>query len=141
MAPQLPETGQGSVTRIYDFYGSPDADAKRVSDLIAAAVGVTFERRKSADRGEYYLANGPAGTELVVEPNEIEDEEGKFFKQPDYADSMTLLLAWHTAADEAAAAAVLDDLRERLGRLDGLVFLRRRQSTAAARGRSPGSNG
>jgi hypothetical protein len=139
MAPQLPETGQGPVTRIYDFYGSPDADTKRVSDLIAAAAGVTFERRISADRGEYYLANGPAAAELVVEPNEIEDEEGKFFKQPDYADSMTLLLAWHKAASEADAAAVLDGLRERLGPVDGLVFLRRRQSTRPSAKRAAGS--
>ena len=134
MASQLPETGQGSVTRIYDFYGSPDADTERVSALIAAAAGITFERRKSVDRGEYYLANDPAGTELVIEPNEIEDEDGKFFKQPDHADSMTLLLAWHKAANEADAAAVLDGLRERLGPVDGLVFLRRRQSTKPAAG-------
>ena len=134
MTPQLPETGQGSVTRIYDFYGSPDADTKRVSDLIAAAVSVTFERRKSADRGEYFLAHDPAGSELVVERNEIEDEDGKFFKQPDYADSMTLLLAWHKAASEADAAAVLDRLRERLGPVDGLAFLRRRESTKPAAG-------
>jgi len=134
MTPQLPETGQGSVTRIYDFYGSPDADTERVSALIAAAAGITFERRKSVDRGEYYLANDPAGTELVIEPNEIEDEDGKFFKQPDHADSMTLLLAWHKAANEADAAAVLDGLRERLGPVDGLVFLRRRQSTKPAAG-------
>jgi hypothetical protein len=139
MTPQLPQTGQGSVTRIYDFYGSPDADTKRVSDLIAAGAGVTFERRKSADRGEYFLAHDPAGTELVVEPNEIEDEEGKFFKQPDYADSMTLLLAWHKAASEADAAAVLDGLRERLGPVDGLVFLRRRQSTRPSAKRAAGS--
>ena len=132
MTPQPPETGQGPVTRIYDFYGSPDADTKRVSDLIAAAVGVTFERRKSADRGEYFLAHDPAGTELAVEPNEIEDEDGKFFKQPGYADAMTLLLVWHKAATEAAAAAVLDRLRERLGPVEGLVFLRRRQSTKPA---------
>ena len=134
MTPQLPETGQGSVTRIYDFYGSPDADTERVSALIAAAAGITFERRKSVDRGEYYLANDPAGTELVIEPNEIEDEDGKFFKQPDHADSMTLLLAWHKAANEADAAAVLDGLRERLGPVDGLAFLRRRESTKPAAG-------
>jgi len=134
MASQLPETGQGSVTRIYDFYGSPDADTERVSALIAAAAGITFERRKSVDRGEYYLANDPAGTELVIEPNEIEDEDGKFFKQPDHADSMTLLLAWHKAASEADAAAVLDRLRERLGPVDGLAFLRRRESTKPAAG-------
>ena len=134
MTPPRPETGPGSVTRIYDFYGSPDADAKRVSDLIAAAAGVTFERRKSADRGEYFLAHDPAGTELVVEANEIEDEDGKFFKQPDYADSMTLLLAWHKAPSEADAAAVLDRLRERLGPVGQLAFLRRRQSTRRAAG-------
>jgi hypothetical protein len=134
MTPQLPETGPGSVTRIYDFYGSPDADTKRLSDLIAAAAGVTFERRKSADRGEYFASRDPAGTELVVERNEAEDEDGKFFKQPDDADSTTLLLAWHKAASEADAAAVLDRLRERLGPVDGLVFLRRRQSTKPAAG-------
>lgn len=121
----MPETGRGSVTRIYDSYGSPDADTRRVSDLIAAAAGVTFERRISVDRGEYYRATGRAGEHLVVEPNEIEDEDGKFFKKPEYADSKTLLLAWHKAANEVDASAVLDELRERLGPVDGLVFLRR----------------
>jgi hypothetical protein len=49
-------------------------------------------------------------------------------------DSMTLLLAWQKAASEAEAAAVLDGLRERFGPVDGLVFLRRRQSAKRAAG-------
>jgi hypothetical protein len=53
-------------------------------------------------------------------------------------DSMTLLLAWQKAASEADAAAVLDGLRERLGPVDGLVFLRRRQSTRQSAKRAAG---
>ncbi|MFY9930777.1 MAG: hypothetical protein WAK82_22525 [Streptosporangiaceae bacterium] len=129
----MPESGHGTVTRIYDFYGSPDADSKRVSEFIAHALGVAFTPRVSSDRGDYFVANGPAGEEIVVEQNEAEDEDGTFLRQPDDAGYPTLILAWHKAADEQDAAAVLGQLRDRLGTVGGLVFLRRRQSAKPAR--------
>jgi hypothetical protein len=131
--PQMPDAGHGTVTRIYDFYGSRDADSKRVSELIARALGVAFAPRVSSDRGDYFVAHGPSGEEIVVEQNEAQDEDGTFFKQPDDAESLTLVLAWHKAADEQEAVAVLGRLRDRLETVDGLVFLRRRQSTKPAR--------
>lgn len=129
----MPDAGRGTVTRIYDSYGSPDPDAKRVSELIAAALGVTFTTRVSDDRGVFFVASGPSGEEIEVERNEAEDEDGAFLKKPEYPGSQTLILAWHKAADEAEAAAVLGQLRDRIETVDGLTFLRRRQSTKPAR--------
>jgi hypothetical protein len=133
MEQQMPDAGHGTVTRIYDSYGSADADSKRVSELIAHALGVTFTTRVSDERGVFFVAHGPSGEEIVVEQNAGEDEDGAFLKKPDYGQYLTLVLAWHKAADEAAADAVLRQVRDRIGTVDGLVFLRRRQSTKPAR--------
>ena len=118
-----------SVTRIYDSYGSRDADSKRISDLVAEAADVRFALRVSSDRGEYYLGKARDGEELIVESNDVEDEDGAYFKHPEHADYRTLLLVWHMAADEAAVTAVMDALRTRLDGVAGLDFLHRRQST------------
>lgn len=136
MEPPVLET-ERSATRIYDSYGSRDADSKRVSDLIAQAADVRFTLRVSADRGEYYLGKARAGEELIVESNDVEDEDGAYFKQPEQAGYRTLLLVWHKATGEAAATAVMDTMRNRLDGVAGLDFLDRRQSAKPTPGPDP----
>jgi len=125
------EIGKGSdaIHRVYDFYGSEDADSGRLSDIIGEAAQLKFTLRVSSDRGRYYIAEEVSGGEIVVESNEAEDEEGRFVKKPEYATYATLVLAWKRGESELAACTFPDALRERLSTVAGLVFLHRHSST------------
>jgi hypothetical protein len=119
---------------VFDFYGSPDGDARAVSDRIAAAAGIEFTPRISADRGKYYLAVTGRGSEICVESNQARDEDGTFDKQPADARCRTLLLAWHRAPTWAAAEAELDTLCALLAAVDDVEFLRRKRGRRLATG-------
>jgi hypothetical protein len=113
------------VTGVYDYYGATDADLARVSEFIRKAIGVVFQLRHSDEKGDYYLAKDAAGEELTLEPNELEDEEGKYFQQADFAEYPVLLFASHRQAGVHSTSPGLDGLRQKLAGVDGLTFLQR----------------
>jgi hypothetical protein len=112
--------------RIFDYYGAKEFDLVRISDLVSEATGIKLEPRESDYIGEYFMAaKSPGNEELKVMSNELEDEQGKFLRWPDYADYKTILTAELVMPADAEAPYFLDNLREKLRRVDDLVFLRR----------------
>jgi hypothetical protein len=114
--------------RIFDYYGTRGSNLKHISDLVSEATGITFEQRESDYIGQYFMAaKSPGNEELKVMPNELEDEQGKFFRWPDYVDYKTIItVEWVMPAD-AESPYFLDNLRENLEGIGDLVFLRRSQ--------------
>lgn len=118
--------------RIYDYYGSRETDTKRVSDVISAASGASFALRHSSYAGVYYLANIAQGQEITIEPNELEDEHGKFLRRPEYDRYNTIVTVKQVKTSDTEPSSFLDSMREKLHDVEGLVFLRRNEPSRRA---------
>ena len=118
--------------RAFDLYGSSDLDLPRIRDLVAKVAGVVFASHFSEYSGSYYLGAGPSLESVRISLNEMEDEDGSFFGEPDYPQYLTVV---HITCSGTEPVRFLDDLRGKLeGTDDGLVFLQRKISTARGRG-------
>jgi hypothetical protein len=118
--------------RAFDLYGSRNRDLPRIRDLVARVAGVVFAPHYSEYSGGYYLGTGTALERVRISLNEMEDEDGSFFGEPDYPQYLTVVHIQWSGADPVP---FLDDLRRELeGTDDGLVFLQRRISAAPGRG-------
>jgi 23S rRNA A2030 N6-methylase RlmJ len=111
--------------RVFDLYGSREHDQEALCALVASAADIEFEPHSSYYVGDYWMAPRTAGQKLRICSNELEDEDGKFYTQPKFPEYKTLLHAEEGFAELPRSTPALDELRERLGQIPGLVFLRR----------------
>lgn len=115
-------------TSIYDLYGVMNADIKVAVAWIAEAAEEVFTLHYSDERGEYYLSADWPHRELTVEPNELEDEDGKYLQQPEHAEYPVLFFASHNLNGERDTSPYLDEMRDKLRGVEGVTFLQRRVS-------------
>lgn len=106
---------------IYDVYGLAKPTLGNEPALLAEALGVTWEQRRSDYRGEYFQAQGPApiGGRLVLQSNDLRDETGEYLQLPDFPDHRFLLFVNKSQQP--------DEVRQRLAGLPQWALLRRRE--------------
>jgi hypothetical protein len=114
-------------TAIFDWYGFGDSDVRLAAELVASATGEVFEPHYTDDWGDYYLS-GLTRRTLRIHSNELEDEDGRYIHQPEFAEYPVLLLASDRQNGDKSTSPYLDDLRQNLDAVDGITFLRRRVS-------------
>jgi hypothetical protein len=117
--------------KIFDLYGSRELDQETLRGLISDVVEMEFHPHSSSYVGNYYMTRGMSGEELTIKSNELEDEEGVFYQEPEFPDYKTLLVAAQNFAELPGSTPTLDGLRAKLSRLPELVFLRRSTSAQA----------
>jgi hypothetical protein len=120
--------GGGIVTRIYDEYGITGTGVKRVAQRVGEVTGEVFSLHYSDVKGDYYLSGDWPRREITVQSNELEDEDGKYLLMPDHAEYPVLLFARDGLDGECETSLYLDELRDKLSSVEGLVFLHRHVS-------------
>lgn len=110
---------------VFETYGTRAADVQHLRSLVSQALDVVFDFRVSDYKGEYFLAHGPSGQELTIEPNEREDEDGRYFQEPESSACKTLVRLEYVAPSQVDGEPALDDLSHRLGDLECLILLER----------------
>jgi len=123
--------------RILDYYGAREADCERISNLISQATGLAFDHRENSFIGAYYKATGAErGQEVVVLSNELEDEDGISLRWPEWAHYKTIVNSMDKRVRDGGAtespSAFIDDLRDKLGTVADLTFLRRYRASRIA---------
>jgi hypothetical protein len=65
--------------RLFDLYGSRELETDSVRDLVQEALGVPFHAHSSNYVGDYYVGSAGSAEKISIRPNELEDEDGRFF--------------------------------------------------------------
>lgn len=93
----------------------PILSTSELRDLLERTLELKFAEHESLYLGVYYRSGGLRGEHVIVQANEPDDEGD--LPEPDFEVFRTLV--------EINESERADELRIRLGDLDGLTFLRR----------------
>jgi len=110
---------------VYEMYGSREATLQGICALLSSSLGLTFEEHESYYLGEYFLARGPAGQEITVESNQLEDEDGIYTREEEFPDYGTLVRLEYRAPALAEGQAAADQLSGAIEKTQKLILLQR----------------
>ena len=101
----------------YMLFGLPGADLRAASRRVEALFGFAMTLISSGAWGDYYVWDGPEGEEIRVYQNAMEDEDGKGFHEPDYAEFPLLVEVVDVADQDGYLTAILGDPEMKATRL------------------------
>lgn len=109
--------------RVYDLYGSADSDLVRLKDQVAAAAGLTLTYRESSYIGDYYETplSQPQKVQVMRNLDALDGEP----RWTEWAQYKLIIEAGGKLPDETASPVFLDNLREALSAIPGLVHISR----------------
>lgn len=125
--------------RVYDYYGSPGPDLTKLKEQVADAAGLTFTYHGSSYIGGYY-ATGWAQPQRVWVGRNLDALDGEL-RWSRWAEYELIIEAELTLPDETATPVFLDDLRDSLSVIPGLVHLDRKRPEPPPRRPAPAEPG